>query len=1203
MIPSNIGHNNNNGCGTSTSSNCVIWQGPDIPCLNLCNGDTVSSVIAKLGESLCDVINGINAQANTEINISDFNFACLTEQTGTTPTDFTELIDLMNQELCTLITDVHDHCVISQCTVDLSPYKCLETTIEDMHPMKQPETFGLAMAIEVLAAYICECCTNSHSQHRRIDNHEERLVDVERKVKTTYIPPKVVPKYVGQVGKPVDMQVMLSQLEQNYGVHRKSVGGASAISTATSKQPINLNAETRLNGTGTMAALPGWNTNVNSLADSVGNLWMSHGDVRKALTDIQKSLISNQCSDIIYDFKPRLVVNPGTHSTTGIRLDFNGTKMPDTTWTDCSPTGKGSKITIKDKALNTLVRYCPISQYLTSETGFLIGELATSGLDITSNFEVTVDFCFTDGSSQCARTITQTISNESKCPTIYTSSITETSFNYNFTPSISIKDYKLEIVVTDINDNEVFVQVYDKPTPAYTAGSVRSLESGKKYYVFPRLTSYSGGDTTSCGKNTITTKVPACASSAIEYDNYTTTYTDLRAGAAQLKISCYNDGLGSDTSIKETVLGFDSENNVKIYYGVPQDGTTSSAGDITTYGTFISNNPTDPIMCGTDSYPVATKYGVIQPSDTKSGWQYVGSIVSPTNSSLYVYGLIDNVTHQVSKVVACCDCKGYYTRSYDGVISGIEYGRTDSYPHFAISNTAIDTYTQLVGHLASDKDPTWNTSNSPIYGTISTVGQTDKKIAKYRYSNTQSTATAWKADSFTAKALTDCEATGSKNINLVSVQKTFALPNKDTNVYVFIDTNTTTYATGLKIKQAFEAAKTDMQTTCSTWTGTIYYIPITGATTGDYLKHTKALVDMKLGASGSVTHAGTSGDGQWYDNVRSLPPYWSSTGYGKVIPDSAYVISVTASCATYGTYGSTTLAAGWGSAPTTNGGSGTTKYQEDYEALLDMLDYDSAKRTPWGASNGITYTQFSSGKYKHVLMPIIDGTTNESAATALQMAGALLGETVVEREFKGIKTGGNSFPINLIGFLQTGVASVSVPYAGTSATEGRTIKGLHEYGFVPFMSTESNDDFAATNLSLVKVISSIFGLDKSKIGLNCALTLGDGKQMKSGDHYRYGFSDASCSAACTAARTLDANTIEIYNTTGTIFDTTVPAFSTLQGCNTSNNTTAGGTKNDELVNDRYYAIYDGTTSSSRVMAQYKSAGSPFWDTTPGNCSC
>lgn len=261
-----------------------------------------------------------------------------------------------------------------------------------------------------------------------------------------------------------------------------------------------------------------------------------------------------------------------------------------------------------------------------------------------------------------------------------------------------------------------------------------------------------------------------------------------------------------------------------------------------------------------------------------------------------------------------------------------------------------------------------------------------------------------------------------------------------------------------------------MQGICSAWTGTIYYIPITGATTGDYLKHTKALVDMKLGASGSVTHAGTPSDGQWYDNVRSLPPYWSATAYGAPVPASAYVVSITASTSSYGTYGSTALGTGFTGQPTTNGGVGTTKYQEDYEALLDLLDYDAAKRTPWGATNGITYTQFSSGKYRHILMPIIDGTNNESAATALQMAGALFGTTVVEREFKGLVTGGNTYPVNLQGFLQTGVAGVSVPYTGTSATEGRTIKGLHEYGFVPFMAMETDDDFATTNLSFKKFL-------------------------------------------------------------------------------------------------------------------------------------
>ena len=65
----------------------------------------------------------------------------------------------------------------------------------------------------------------------------------------------------------------------------------------------------------------------------------------------------------------------------------------------------------------------------------------------------------------------------------------------------------------------------------------------------------------------------------------------------------------------------------------------------------------------------------------------------------------------------------------------------------------------------------------------------------------------------------------------------------------------------------------------------------------------------------------------------------------------------------------------------------------------------------------------------------------------------------------------------------------------------------------------------------------------------------------------------------------------------------VPAFSTIQGGNTSNNTTAGGTKNNELINARWYAVYDGSSSTGRAVAQYQSAGSPFWATVKTCAAC
>ena len=39
MIPTNSSATTN-GCD-NISSNCVIWQGPDISCIDLCNGDTI----------------------------------------------------------------------------------------------------------------------------------------------------------------------------------------------------------------------------------------------------------------------------------------------------------------------------------------------------------------------------------------------------------------------------------------------------------------------------------------------------------------------------------------------------------------------------------------------------------------------------------------------------------------------------------------------------------------------------------------------------------------------------------------------------------------------------------------------------------------------------------------------------------------------------------------------------------------------------------------------------------------------------------------------------------------------------------------------------------------------------------------------------------------------------------------------------------
>ena len=59
------------GCN-SISSNCVLWQGPDIECIDLCKGDTVSEVVYKLANELCTLLD--------KFNVDTYDISCVSLQ-------------------------------------------------------------------------------------------------------------------------------------------------------------------------------------------------------------------------------------------------------------------------------------------------------------------------------------------------------------------------------------------------------------------------------------------------------------------------------------------------------------------------------------------------------------------------------------------------------------------------------------------------------------------------------------------------------------------------------------------------------------------------------------------------------------------------------------------------------------------------------------------------------------------------------------------------------------------------------------------------------------------------------------------------------------------------------------------------------------------------------------------------------------------
>ena len=73
------------------SSNCIIWQGPDIACLNLCKGDSITEVVHDLAVKFCSLLE--------QLEVDSFDLNCLVSS-GCPPDTFHDIIQLLIDVAC-----------------------------------------------------------------------------------------------------------------------------------------------------------------------------------------------------------------------------------------------------------------------------------------------------------------------------------------------------------------------------------------------------------------------------------------------------------------------------------------------------------------------------------------------------------------------------------------------------------------------------------------------------------------------------------------------------------------------------------------------------------------------------------------------------------------------------------------------------------------------------------------------------------------------------------------------------------------------------------------------------------------------------------------------------------------------------------------------------------------------------------------------
>ena len=485
-----------NGCD-NISSNCVIWQGPDIACIDLCNGDTISEVTKKIGDKVCQIItDGVSANPN----LTGLDLSCLNIQ-GTTPTTLVPVLQAMVTQICQntsggglsttsgLQTQSSARSIVQADLPIMTLPACMQYNDQNGNPVTELrlDAFATLIANQVCTnlASINTINTTLTSLNTRIDVLEACVLPCSGVVAEAQIIPTCVTSTIGQL---TNVSVVVSALESAFCALRTAVGTPSAISSAIAQTVITGSYLTLTNSAVSYGSIAGYNVNPSNLAQSLQNAWVVIDDIYTAVAAIQTNCCPGACDSIVYNYTTSnsLAAN-GTIN--GILFDFTGSSIP-ATYSDSSGF---SKITLTDYLGSSLSTTISIATLQNQAGGYLF---STGSLNTSGNISVDVSYSFTDGVNTCANDQSSVVNGIVPCVSPIVSAITTTGATVTIPNTLGTTP----TFVIDILDGAVVVATTTFTNPGTTpTHTFTGLTPGTSYTV--RLTITFGGITQVCDSN------------------------------------------------------------------------------------------------------------------------------------------------------------------------------------------------------------------------------------------------------------------------------------------------------------------------------------------------------------------------------------------------------------------------------------------------------------------------------------------------------------------------------------------------------------------------------------------------------------------------------------------------------------------------------------------------------------------------------
>jgi len=258
------------------SSNCVIWQGGDISCINLCSGDTVSDVVFKLATELCIIMD--------QLNVSNYDLSCLAIN-GCPPVDFHALIQLLINKICEANGCIADTTTASgcpDCVVSVAPAFVKDTQT----------TMQLVDYVQDIANRVSSILDEISVINNQIANLNNRVTVLENTPPPTFtlpsIPTGCLATYMASLpSAPIDqvLDTLLNNSTIGYCSLIQATGLPADILSAVASQCISATDPSLAYPPDNMstAYFGSWVNTPVTASDAITNLWIAICDIRTYL--------------------------------------------------------------------------------------------------------------------------------------------------------------------------------------------------------------------------------------------------------------------------------------------------------------------------------------------------------------------------------------------------------------------------------------------------------------------------------------------------------------------------------------------------------------------------------------------------------------------------------------------------------------------------------------------------------------------------------------------------------------------------------------------------------------------------------------------------------------------------------------------------------------------------------------------------------